>query len=266
MKKTFIIILFILISTYNYSQENLALNKTVSASNTHPSTKTESITDGNLSTSWNSGNFAPQIIIIDLNAEYDITKIKLTPLQDPAGSTTHEIFISKDMVNWEKADNFTLNTTNGVTIERTYSTPLIKTRGIKVFTKISPSWVAWNEIEVYGKASETLIIPEEERGFYVGSTDSFAQIVEESEYPVVVMFTTQWSEPCKAMFPFLKYLNDNYSDKVIVCELDIDENPEIAQKYKIRSVPTTCLFSKGSIVKTIIGEMSYQKLVIKLGL
>ncbi|WNG13669.1 thioredoxin [Cystobacter fuscus] len=78
--------------------------------------------------------------------------------------------------------------------------------------------------------------------------------------PVLVDFTASWCAPCRALTPALEALATANKDRMKVTRLDIDENPETAQAYGIRSVPTLLLFKQGRVVGQIVGAQPRQKL------
>jgi len=63
--------------------------------------------------------------------------------------------------------------------------------------------------------------------------------------PVIVDFHALWCAPCKMQAPVLKQVADELGDKVRVMKIDVDQNPEIAGRYDIRSVPTLMIFKDG---------------------
>lgn len=109
------------------------------------------VCDGNYATAWNAATYAPQWVALDLKQFRKVSKIKLTPSQLPAGNTSHQILVSSDMINWRVVDSFTLYTSDNVSFERSFSSPISNVRGVRVLTTSSPSWVAWLEIEVFGQ-------------------------------------------------------------------------------------------------------------------
>lgn len=82
---------------------------------------------------------------------------------------------------------------------------------------------------------------------------SFDQDVLQSEVPVLVDFWADWCGPCKALDPTVKSLVDDYQGKLRVAKLNVDDNPETAARYGIRSIPTLVMFKDGDIRKTSIG-------------
>ncbi len=65
--------------------------------------------------------------------------------------------------------------------------------------------------------------------------------------PVVVDFHAVWCGPCKMQSPILKELADELGERVRVIKIDVDQNPEIASRYQIQSVPTLMIFKNGVI-------------------
>jgi thioredoxin 1 len=98
-------------------------------------------------------------------------------------------------------------------------------------------------------------------------TDSnFDSDVLKSDVPVLVDFTATWCGPCKALAPVVDKLADELTGKVRVGKCDIDESPNMAQQYGVRSVPTVMIFKNGQKVGQHVGLTSRDKLVALLNL
>ena len=96
--------------------------------------------------------------------------------------------------------------------------------------------------------------------------DTFTQEVLESETPVIVDFWAEWCGPCHAVSPVLdKIVEERESDLKLV-KVNIDEEPSLAQKYGIISIPTIILFREGEPSAAAIGAQPKSALEKSLGL
>lgn len=73
---------------------------------------------------------------------------------------------------------------------------------------------------------------------------SFSEIISQ-DTPVLVDFHADWCGPCKVMNPILKDVKKRMGDKINIIKVDVDNNPEAANKYNVRGVPTLILFQNG---------------------
>ncbi|MEA5027099.1 MAG: thioredoxin [Erysipelotrichaceae bacterium] len=78
---------------------------------------------------------------------------------------------------------------------------------------------------------------------------------------VLVDFFAEWCGPCKMIAPVLEQLADEYQGKAKIIKVNVDNDPAIAQRYGIMSIPTLIMFKDGQAVKTVIGFQSKPMLV-----
>ena len=79
-----------------------------------------------------------------------------------------------------------------------------------------------------------------------------------SKKPVLIKFWAPWCKPCKKMTPKYKKAAQKFTGKVVFAELNIDKYPSVANKYRVRSIPTLILFKNNKIVKRSTGSLSQQ--------
>jgi len=81
-----------------------------------------------------------------------------------------------------------------------------------------------------------------------------------SEKPALVDFWAEWCGPCKMIAPFLDEAATEYADKLSVVKLNVDESPNVAAKFGIRSIPTLMLFKDGAVQAQKVGAFSKSQL------
>ncbi|MBX7044183.1 MAG: thioredoxin [Ignavibacteria bacterium] len=93
---------------------------------------------------------------------------------------------------------------------------------------------------------------------------NFESEVINSDVPVLIDFWAVWCGPCKLIAPAVEEVAEEFKGKVKVGKLDVDNNPAVATKYGIRSIPTLLLFKGGKIVDQIVGAVPKSAITQKL--
>jgi thioredoxin 1 len=92
------------------------------------------------------------------------------------------------------------------------------------------------------------------------SDASFEQDVLKSDVPVLVDYWAEWCGPCKMIAPILDEVSRNYTGRVQVAKLNVDENQATAARFGVRGIPTLMLFRNGSMVASSVGALSKSQL------
>lgn len=90
--------------------------------------------------------------------------------------------------------------------------------------------------------------------------DTFETDVINASDPVLVDYWAEWCGPCKMIAPILEEIASEYSGKIRVAKLNIDDNPQTPPKYGIRGIPTLMLFKNGEVEATKVGALSKSQL------
>lgn len=84
---------------------------------------------------------------------------------------------------------------------------------------------------------------------------SFAQDVEKSDLPVLVDFWAPWCGPCRMVGPVVESLSQEFAGKVKFVKVNVDDNPDIAQKFDISGIPALLFFKGGQKIDSIVGAV-----------
>ena len=87
---------------------------------------------------------------------------------------------------------------------------------------------------------------------HIGSDEAFDKLIS-GDTPVLVDFWATWCGPCRMIAPIVEEIADEYAGKVVVAKVDVDEQGELAQRYRIMNIPTLMLFRQGQLVDKAIG-------------
>lgn len=98
------------------------------------------------------------------------------------------------------------------------------------------------------------------------TTSQFDAEVLASETPVIVDFWAEWCGPCRAVSPILEQIAEERGDALRVVKVNIDEEPELQQRYGILSIPTILLFEGGEPKAAAVGAQPKRMLERSLGL
>ncbi len=93
---------------------------------------------------------------------------------------------------------------------------------------------------------------------------NFESVVLQSGKPAMVDFWAEWCGPCRMVGPIVKELGEAYAGKAVVAKVDVDSNPGIASRFKIRNIPTILFFKNGEVVDKQVGAVPRNILEQKL--
>ena len=93
---------------------------------------------------------------------------------------------------------------------------------------------------------------------------SFDEDVLQSDQPVVVDFWAPWCGPCKSIAPVLEQIAEEFSGKVKVAKMNVDDNPETPVQYNVKGIPNIVFFKNGEVADKQVGAVPKSNLVTKL--
>ncbi len=93
---------------------------------------------------------------------------------------------------------------------------------------------------------------------------NFEELVTKSEKPVLIDFWAEWCGPCRMVGPIVNDIATEYEGKAVVGKVDVDNNPEITNKFGIRNIPTILFIKNGEVVDKQVGAVPKNVLTAKL--
>ncbi len=85
------------------------------------------------------------------------------------------------------------------------------------------------------------------------SDSTFDEEVGSAEVPILVDFWAEWCGPCKMVAPILEEIANENDGKIRIAKLNVDENPDVARRFEVMSIPTMIVFNDGQPAKRVVG-------------
>ncbi len=114
-----------------------------------------------------------------------------------------------------------------------------------------------NELYTYSCVKYSLVIILSVKDITI---KEFENEVLKSKSPVFVDFWAEWCGPCRVFSPIVEEISTEYEKKMKFFKLNVDDNPEVAEKYNVMSIPTAILFEKGEVKAMTIGAVPKENL------
>ncbi|MCU1430088.1 MAG: thioredoxin [Actinomycetia bacterium] len=93
---------------------------------------------------------------------------------------------------------------------------------------------------------------------------TFDESVGSADVPVIVDFWAEWCGPCKMISPVLEEIAKEHDGKLQVAKLNVDDNPEIARRFDVMSIPTLLVFTDGQVKRRLVGAKGKAQLLEEL--
>ncbi len=91
-------------------------------------------------------------------------------------------------------------------------------------------------------------------------SDNFDEIVMKSDKPVLLDFWAVWCGPCRMVAPTIDKLAEDYKDRAVIGKVNVDEENDLAEQFRVMSIPTIYILKNGQVVERMIGARPYTEL------
>ena len=93
---------------------------------------------------------------------------------------------------------------------------------------------------------------------------NFDEVVMKSDKPVLLDFWAVWCGPCRMVAPTVDKLSSEYAGRAVIGKVNVDEQTELAEKFRVMGIPTLCILKNGQVVERLIGARPYSELAAAL--
>ena len=93
---------------------------------------------------------------------------------------------------------------------------------------------------------------------------TFDQVLSDSNVPILVDFWATWCGPCRMVAPILEEIAEEHAEAVRIVKVDVDNNPELSNRFGIRNIPTLLFFKGGELKDQVVGLTSKADLISRL--
>lgn len=128
-----------------------------------------------------------------------------------------------------------------------------------VFSNICCNGKASNKTMKNNENNNSTISTDSKSGVVILDESTFDEKI--SNGVTLVDFWATWCRPCRRQGPIIEEVSGSMNGKVAVCKLDIDENPKIAQRYNVQSIPTMLIFKDGKVINQFMGVTAKEDII-----